>query len=173
MLVMKLLQALRAVSIHFYTALCLGHSSFKQFSDHGKAVACSPFPTISPKRWCLHNPCKCLPSSHLQAALESVPRLHAKCPLLQAPTRSVVLWGVSGCSLKLILSSQDPLYLELTSNIIVTLKNRSVFATQEKYTSLSRHQLQHPLAVLITAPRFCTSDSLQEKAKIVQKIKIH
>lgn len=33
---------------------------FKQLLKHGKAVGCFPFLAISPKRWCLHNLCKCL-----------------------------------------------------------------------------------------------------------------
>lgn len=32
----------------------------KQLLKHSKAVGCFPFLAISPKRWCLHNLCKCL-----------------------------------------------------------------------------------------------------------------
>ena len=48
-LAMKLLQALWAISFDFYIGLCLDHSLFKQFLQHGKAVSCFPFLAISPK----------------------------------------------------------------------------------------------------------------------------
>lgn len=131
-----------AVSIHIYTALCLGHSSFKQFLKHGKAVGCFPFVAISPKRGCLQNPCKCLPSSHLQADLECLsPQIAHKMFIITGSNKELCFIGCFWLQPQVHLFQPRPFVARVDIQCNSTLKNISVFARQEKYTNLSMHLL--------------------------------
>lgn len=159
---MKLLPALWAVSIQFYTALWLGHSPFRQFLKHGKAVGCSPLPAISPKWWYLHNPWKCLPSSHLQADLDC---LSPDC------TQNVHYYR-----LQQELYFMECFWLQPQAHLVqprplvggVDIQYNSYTV---KYICLCNTGKVHYTPTVAPLAMHCPSDSLQEKAKIVNKNK--